>query len=123
MPGRKRGWIDNACYHITHRCHERRFLFRFAKYRNFSLDNYFRLANTIKSISLTTWLQVIMFICWHTSNCSLPRSRYILYNVISSNENLGAIFHRKMLFYKILDLIHPSWNGRGQSTINNNRLA
>jgi hypothetical protein len=21
MPRRKRGWIDGACYHITHRCH------------------------------------------------------------------------------------------------------
>ena len=35
MSRRKRAWIDSACYHITHECHERRFLFRFAKYRDF----------------------------------------------------------------------------------------
>ncbi len=34
MPRRRRHWFNNACYHITHRCHERQFLFRFAKYRN-----------------------------------------------------------------------------------------
>ena len=35
MPRRQRGWIDNACYHITHRCHNREFLFRYKKYRQF----------------------------------------------------------------------------------------
>jgi len=34
MPRRKRGFIDYACYHITHRCHEREFLFKFSKYRD-----------------------------------------------------------------------------------------
>jgi len=34
MPRPPRHWANHACYHITHRCHERRFLFRFAKYRN-----------------------------------------------------------------------------------------
>ena len=34
MPRRKRNWDNHACYHITHRCHERRFLFRFTKYRD-----------------------------------------------------------------------------------------
>jgi len=29
MPRRRRGWIDDACYHVTHRCHEREFLFKF----------------------------------------------------------------------------------------------
>ena len=41
MPRRKRKWLDNACYHITHRCHERKFLFRFAKYRNFYTRHLF----------------------------------------------------------------------------------
>lgn len=41
MPRRKRGWLDNACYHITHRCHEREFLFRFDKYRNFYVRQLF----------------------------------------------------------------------------------
>jgi putative transposase len=34
MPRRHRHWANHACYHITHRCHERRYLFKFAKYRD-----------------------------------------------------------------------------------------
>jgi putative transposase len=41
MPRRKRGWIDNACYHITHRCHERKFLFKFSKYRDIYIKQLF----------------------------------------------------------------------------------
>ena len=33
MPRRPRYLKDNGCYHITHRCHERKFLFKFAKDR------------------------------------------------------------------------------------------
>jgi len=35
MPRRQRKWIDEVCYHITHRCHDRKFLFRYKKYRQF----------------------------------------------------------------------------------------
>ena len=48
MPRRKRAWIDNACYHITHRYHERRFLFRFAKYRNFYTRHLFEMRKRYK---------------------------------------------------------------------------
>ena len=34
MPRKCRNWIDGACYHITHRCHERQFLLRFVKDRD-----------------------------------------------------------------------------------------
>jgi len=43
MPRRKRGWVDNACYHITHRCHNREFLFRYKKYRQFYLRHLFEM--------------------------------------------------------------------------------
>ena len=43
MPRRKRGWIDGACYHITHRCHNRAFLFRYKKYRQFYLRQLFEM--------------------------------------------------------------------------------
>jgi len=33
MPRRRRGLLDHSCYHVTHRCHEREFLFRFARDR------------------------------------------------------------------------------------------
>ena len=48
MPRRKRGWIDNACYHITHRCHNREFLFRFKKYRRFYLRHLFEMRKRYK---------------------------------------------------------------------------
>jgi putative transposase len=35
MPRRKRGWLDGACYHITHRCNNQEFLFHYKKYRQF----------------------------------------------------------------------------------------
>jgi len=43
MPRRKRGWIDGACYHITHRCYNREFLFRYKKYRQFYLRQLFEM--------------------------------------------------------------------------------
>ena len=48
MPRRKRGWIDNACYHITHRCHNRVFLFRYKKYRQFYLRHLFEMQKRYK---------------------------------------------------------------------------
>jgi putative transposase len=43
MSRRKRSWIDGACYHITHRCHNREFLFRYKKYRQFYLRHLFEM--------------------------------------------------------------------------------
>lgn len=34
MPRRHRGFLDYGCYHITHRCHERKFLLKFSKDRD-----------------------------------------------------------------------------------------
>ena len=48
MPRRRRGWIDNACYHITHRCHNRDFLFHFKKYRRFYLRHLFEMRKRYK---------------------------------------------------------------------------
>jgi len=42
MPRRCRYWGNHACYHITHRCHERHYLFRFAKYRDMYRHYLFR---------------------------------------------------------------------------------
>lgn len=35
--------MDNACYHITHRCHNRDFLFRYKKYRQFYARQLFEM--------------------------------------------------------------------------------
>lgn len=35
MPRKKRSYEKGGCYHITHRCHGKEHLFRFAKYREF----------------------------------------------------------------------------------------
>ena len=44
MPRRRRYWERQACYHITHRCHERRFLLRYAKYRDMYRQYLFEMA-------------------------------------------------------------------------------
>ena len=44
MPRRKRTWIDKTCYHITPGAmYEKKFLFRFAKYRNFCTRHLFKM--------------------------------------------------------------------------------
>lgn len=39
MPRRRRGFLDHSCYHVTHRCHKREFLLKFACDR----DKYYEL--------------------------------------------------------------------------------
>jgi putative transposase len=48
MPRRKRCWINNGCYHITHRCHNREFLFRYKKYRQFYIRHLFEMQKRYK---------------------------------------------------------------------------
>lgn len=33
MPRRLRNWVDNSTYHLTHRCEDKNFYFKFSKYR------------------------------------------------------------------------------------------
>lgn len=42
MPRKKRSYERGGCYHITHRCHGRKYLFRFAKYRDFYVQRLFQ---------------------------------------------------------------------------------
>jgi putative transposase len=42
MPRARRGWEQGACYHITHRCRDKEYLFRYAKYRNFYVRTLFK---------------------------------------------------------------------------------
>jgi REP-associated tyrosine transposase len=41
MGRRKRCWVDAASYHITHRCHGKKYLFRFEKYRNYYVQKLY----------------------------------------------------------------------------------
>jgi putative transposase len=42
MPRRGRHWGNHSCYHINHRCHKRRYLFRFVKYRDMYRKQLFK---------------------------------------------------------------------------------
>ncbi len=35
MPRKARNWVKNSCYHITHRCKNKEFLFKFDKYKKY----------------------------------------------------------------------------------------
>lgn len=48
MPRRRRGWINNACYHVTHRCHGKNFLLKFAKHREIYLKYLMEMASRFK---------------------------------------------------------------------------
>ena len=48
MPRRPRGWIDNACYHVTHRCHKREFLLKFAKHRDIYMRELWQMKQRFK---------------------------------------------------------------------------
>lgn len=41
MPRRARNFVDGGIYHITHRCHNREFLFKFVKYRNIYIEQLY----------------------------------------------------------------------------------
>ena len=53
MGRRKRWWEDNGIYHITYRCHEREFLFKFGKYRDLYVK-YLREASQRYGIDMVT---------------------------------------------------------------------
>ena len=42
MPRTRRNWEQSSCYHITHRCQNKEFLFRYNKYRNFYVRTLFK---------------------------------------------------------------------------------
>ena len=55
MPRKRRSFLDYSCYHITHRCHDREFMFKFQKDR----DKYFeflREANKRFRISILDYM-------------------------------------------------------------------
>ena len=56
MPRRKRALIDNACYHITHRCHNCEFLFQHKKYRRFYLRHLFEMQ---KRYGIDVWSKAL----------------------------------------------------------------
>jgi putative transposase len=41
MPRRARNFVDGGIYHITHRCHNREFLFKFAKHRDIYVETLY----------------------------------------------------------------------------------
>ena len=55
MPRRRRNWEAQVCYHITQRCHDREYLFRFSKYRD--MYRYYLFEATKRfNIRILTWM-------------------------------------------------------------------
>lgn len=55
MPRRRRNWERQACYHITHRCHNREFRFRHEKYRRMYRRYLFE-ATRLFRFRVLTWI-------------------------------------------------------------------
>ena len=135
MPRRPRGWIDHACYHITHRCHGRKFLFRFAKYRDYYVHQLYETSRRFRIDVLdymVTSNHVHLLLTAEQSNEISPALQY-LHGTMGQRYNLqrhdeGAFwsnrFHSTMiqtddhfsrcLFYVDLNMVragvvkHPS---------------
>ena len=48
MPRKSRNWTDDSCYHITHRCNNKMFLFKYDKYKDFYKRQLFIMKNRYK---------------------------------------------------------------------------
>ena len=48
MPRRPRNWINDSCYHITHRCNNKMFLFKYDKYKKFYKRQLFKMKSHYK---------------------------------------------------------------------------
>lgn len=76
MPRRPRFLKDNSCYHITHRCHERKFLFKFAKDRQVYVD---LMRETVKRFKIDILNYVVTsnhvhLLVWVQRGAELPRA-------------------------------------------------
>ena len=56
MPRYKRDWRNFACYHITHRCHERKFLLKFAKYRDLYIKYLFEIQKRFNDLKILNFV-------------------------------------------------------------------
>lgn len=55
MPRKRRSFLDFSCYHITHRCHERKFMLKFQKDRDKYFD-FLREANKRFQVSILDYM-------------------------------------------------------------------
>jgi putative transposase len=90
MPRRPRYLKDNACYHITHRCHERKFLFRFAKDRQVYVD---LLRETVKQFKIDVFNYVVTsnhvhLLLWVKHGKALPKAMQYLQGEFGQYFNL-----------------------------------
>ena len=107
MPRQKRGWIDGACYHITHRCNNREFLFHYKKYRQFYQRQLFKMHKRYR-------VDILDYIV--TSNhvhllLSARKGKNI-------SDGLRYLHGRIAQFYNLENKKHGSfWNDRFHSTL------
>ncbi len=89
MPRRPRYLKDNSCYHITHRCHERKFLFRFAKDRQVYVD---LLRKTVKRFQIDVLNYVVTsnhvhLLVWVKHGKVLPKAMQYLHGEFGQYYN------------------------------------
>ena len=91
MPRRRRGLKDLSCYHITHRCHKREFLFKFAQDREVYVE---LLRETIKRFKIDILNYVVTsnhihLLVWVRKAEALPKAMQFL------NGEFGQYYNKR----------------------------
>ena len=91
MPRRRRGLKDRSCYHITHRCHKREFLFKFAQDREVYVE---LLRETIKRFKIDILNYVVTsnhihLLVWVRKAEALPKAMQFL------NGEFGQYYNKR----------------------------
>ena len=89
MPGRLRGLTDHTCYHVTHRCHKREFLFRFAKdrkrYTELLRETVHRYRVDVLNYVVTS--NHVHLLVWVRKSSELPRAMQFLQGEFAQQYN------------------------------------
>lgn len=89
MPRRRRGLKDHCCYHVTHRCHKREFLFKFAQDRQTYVD---LLRETVKRFKIDVLNYVVTsnhvhLLVWVREGKELSRAMQFLHGEFGQYYN------------------------------------
>jgi putative transposase len=89
MPRRRRGLRDHCCYHVTHRCHKREFLFKFARDREVYVE---LLRETVKRFKIDVLNYVVTsnhvhLLLWVRKGKELSRAMQFLHGEFGQYYN------------------------------------
>ncbi len=97
MPRYKRNWENYACHHLTHRCHERKFLFKFSKHRDLYLKYLFETKKRFRDFKVLDFIVTsnhvhLLVTCDKNAGCISSAMQFLHgevaqdYNILKNRE-------------------------------------